>query len=414
MSVIGRSGLPVPRNSVGRQAVYLAGATGLSQVAMAVIYLFAARGSGPSEFGLTVAAIALGSTAVGFVDFGTNSHWAREIARGNMEPRELGHRATMKVLVALLLSLAWSVAMAALFPNSVLWIAGPVLMAQLLNQTSQVSLRGGARGELVALTILTDRAVAIVTFFGVVLLGGKATDGLWIAIVAGSLTAAVAGHIATERVRRPIAALPLIINPWRGAGYFGITQLANSAQSLDLPLLTFVGGPLAGGLLGAVSKWTQPMGLLAAAFSSAAAPFVAGTEDFLEAWEHLRKGIWMPVCAILLSLAIFAFAPVIVPLLLGKAYEGSVDVLRVLSLMSIPSIISQPAMVALQSLGMERYVAGVMTSAIVLQLALVVILGATHGALGAAFASLIVQCGILAMFAHMISKEVRRVVKANK
>jgi O-antigen/teichoic acid export membrane protein len=414
MSENGRSGVPVPRSSVGRQAIFLAGATGIAQVAMAVIYLLAARESGPSEFGLVVAAIAVGSTAVGFVDFGTNSHWAREIARGNMEPRELGHRVTTKVFVALLLSLGWSVSMAVLFPHSGLWIAGPVLMAQLLNQTSQVSLRGTARGELVALTILIDRAVAIVTFFGVCFLGGKATDGLWIAIVAGSLSAAVAGHIATERARRPIAALPLIINPWRGAGYFGITQLANSAQSLDLPLLTFVGGPLAGGLLGAVSRWTQPMGLLASAFSSAAAPFVAGTEDILGAWEHLRKGIWMPACAIVLSLSIFAFAPLIVPLLLGNAYQGSVNVLRVLALVSIPSIISQPAMVALQSLGMDRYVARVMTSAIVLQLALVVILGAAYGALGAAFASLIVQCGILAMFAHVISNEVRRVVKAKK
>ncbi len=66
---------------MAHQAVLLAGATGLSQVLVAVLYLFAARGVGPGAFGSVVSAVALGTAAAGFIDFGTNNHWTRELAR---------------------------------------------------------------------------------------------------------------------------------------------------------------------------------------------------------------------------------------------------------------------------------------------------------------------------------------------
>jgi hypothetical protein len=118
-------------------------------------------------------------------------------------------------------------------------------------------------------------------------------------------------------------------NPWSGARNFGLAGVANSAQTLDLPLLTLVGGPVASGLYGAVSRWTQPMSLLATAFASASAPFAANAGTMRGALASLRRGLWMPVAAIVLALTVFALSPWIVDLLLGQTYEGSAAVLRI-------------------------------------------------------------------------------------
>jgi O-antigen/teichoic acid export membrane protein len=147
-----------------------------------------------------------------------------------------------------------------------------------------------------------------------------------------------------------------------------------------------------------VNRWTQPMTLLASAFSSAAAPFVARSENIAIAWRHLRKGIWMPIGAVLVSLCVFVFAPWAVPILLGDAYSGSAAVLRVLALVAIGSIVSQPALVVLQSLGRDRFVGFAMTAAVVIQLVLVGILGSLFGAIGAAWSSLSIQVLLALLF----------------
>lgn len=396
-----------PKRGVGTQAVFLAMSTGLAQVLVAVIYLFAARGSEPKELGLAIAAIALGTSAAGFIDFGTNSHWVREIARGRMDLIELGRRLGGKLAIASALGALWAAVTIAYAPSSHLWVAAPIMLALLANQTLQVPLRGVARGELVAIVIVADRAVAFLIFFALTLFGADPTTVLWIALTGGSLAAAVVGWALAAKDHRPMPAIHFKTNPWTDSGYFGVAGLANSAQALDLPLLSLVGGATSAGLYGAVSRWTQPMSLLATAFSSASAPFVARSRNILLAWEHLRRGLWMPLSAIGLSLFVFFCAPWIVPLLLGDSYVGSVDVLRILALVSIPSIICQPVVVALQALGRDRYVAFAMSGAVVLQLGLVAILGGVLGAFGAAIASLAVQVVLLIVFAAAILAEYR-------
>jgi O-antigen/teichoic acid export membrane protein len=154
------------------------------------------------------------------------------------------------------------------------------------------------------------------------------------------------------------------------------------------------------------------MSLLASAFASASAPFVARSKHIVDAWQHLRKGIWMPCCAIVLALMVFILAPQIVSILLGDSYEGSSAVLRVLALLTIPSIVSQPLFIALQSSGRDRYVAWVSIGATIAQLGLVALLGQVLGAIGAAVASLVAQCGILVAFSAGIWVQVRQIREA--
>ncbi|WIA97406.1 polysaccharide biosynthesis C-terminal domain-containing protein [Curtobacterium sp. MCBA15_004] len=374
---------------MAHQALLLAAATGGSQVLVAVLYLLAARGVTPSEFGSTVAGIALGTAAAGFIDFGTNNHWTRELARGTLALDEFNGRLLSKIVIALLAAAVWCGATLLLVPGSLIWIAGPIAVALVANQACQVQLRSAARGDLVALVIVADRVFASVIFFVLLAVSVSTPTALWISLSVGSIGAAILGRRLSQHGGR--TARVRFRFPWRGAHYFGLTVVATSSQALDLTLLSSVAGSAAAGVYGAVSRWTQPMSLLAAAFSSALAPYAARSADLRATWLEVRRAIWMPAAAIVLALAVFFAAPAVVDLLLGGSYSGSAAVLQVLALVVIPSIICQPLVVVLQAMHRDRFVAVVMLIAALGQLTLVAVLARGAGALGAATAALVAQ-----------------------
>ncbi|WIB67966.1 polysaccharide biosynthesis C-terminal domain-containing protein [Curtobacterium sp. MCBD17_035] len=391
---------------LGKQALWLAGASGAAQVLVALLYLFAARGSEPHQLGLIVSAIGLATSAAGFIDFGTNSHWLREVASGRLPWRVFERRLATKLVVSLALSAVWLVVVLLVAPTSELWVAGPVTIALLANQTLQVPLRAAARGDLAALVVLADRLGAGVAFAVLIVVRVPPVGALWIALTLGSLGAAVLAWAIAPPAHRPRLFVRALANPWEGSRYFGLAVVANSAQALDLTVLTGVAGPTATGVYGAVNRWTQPMALLASAFASASAPYAARSRDVFDAWRHLRRGLWMPLTAIGLSVVVFALAPWVVDFLLGAAYRNSAAALQLLALAVIPSIICQPVTVALQALGRDRFVAFAMVATALVQLVLVVVLGRASGALGAAQASLIVQMVLILALAGGVLHEV--------
>ncbi|WP_334172076.1 lipopolysaccharide biosynthesis protein [Sinomonas sp.] len=356
-----------------------------------------------------MSAIAIATAGMGFIDFGTNSHWVREISRGLMDPDELGRRLTSKIICTLAIGIIWAAITSFVAPGSGLWTASPVMLGLMVNQTSQVALRAAKRGDLVSITIVADKLVAFLAFLALWASGSPSPEALWISLTCGSFTASILGWMLVERRHRPVIRIGSGSNPWRGAGYYGVSSLANSAQTLDLPVLSIVAGPAAAGLFAAVNRWTQPMSLLASAFSAASAPFVSRSADVVEAWRHVRQAAWMPLCAIGLSAGVALAAPILVPVLLGNGYLGSVDNLRILALVAIFSIMSQPLTVVLQSLGHDRFVGTWMGIAVLTQLALVVVLGFWFGSLGAAYASLAIQILLFGALVARVSREYRDV-----
>lgn len=394
--------------SVGRQASSLAAATGIAQGLLAVLYVLAARESRPEDLGSAVSAVALATAGVGFIDFGTNSHWVREISRGTLSHRDFSLRLTSKILVAAGVAAIWTGLATVFSPHSLMWTAGPVMLCVLMNQTFGVSLRAAARGDLVAVAILCDRIVALGLFLILTALHFSGAEIIWVCLCCGSIAASTIAFSLTERSLRPVLKAIARVNPWRNASFFGLATLANTSQSLDLPLLSLSGGPLAAGIYGAVNRWTQPMSLLANAFSAAAAPYVSKSGNIIHAWNHVRKAIWMLVAAIVLCGIIAAASPLIVGLLLGSSYQDSITALRLLAIATIFSIVAQPLSVVLQSLGRDGFVAGVLASAVVIQLALVVFLGASLKATGAAASYLIVEALQFAAIGFGAYKEYRR------
>lgn len=383
------------RRSIGFQAIALAGSTGTAQVIMAVLYIVTARSSAPSEFGLVVAAIALGTTAVGVLDFGTNSYWTRELASGRLSSALLGKRLASKLFYSAVGLSAWSISTFAWLPSTSLWMAGPVAMSVLASQSFQVPLRSLGRGDIVAVAVLLEKTVAAAVFLLLLAVGTPPISALWLSLSLGGLSCALLCWRLTPQLSRPALALRRATNPWKASGHYGIATVALTAQSLDVPALTMFGGASAAGIYAAVSRWTQPMSLLASAFSSASAPHIAKAHSAQEAWQSARKSIWLLWVAIGLCIVTAILAPAIVDTLIGSNYAGAGDVLRILAVSTVFAIANQPLYVFLQARGFDRPIALITLLSVLLQLVLVSVLAGTMHELGAAFALLCTQIVLL-------------------
>lgn len=383
------------RRSIGFQAIVLAGSTGAAQAIMAVLYIAAARATAPSEFGLVVTAIAIGTTAVGFLDFGTNSYWIRELAAGRLSAVVHGTRLTSKLVYSAVALTIWSLVTLLWAEPSSLWMAAPVAMFLLLNQSLQVPLRSIGRGDLIAIAVLLEKAMAAGIFMALVACGIAPVSALWVSLSAGGLLCALLCWRMTPQSNRPTIALHLTTNPWSNSGHYGIANVALTAQSLDIPTLSMFGGATSAGIYAAVSRWTQPMTLLASAFSSASAPHIARAQSSHAAWQAAKKSIWLLWLAIALCLGIAIFSPTIVEILIGPGYAGSGHVLRVLAISTVFALANQPLYVFLQARGFDKPIAAITMSSVVIQLGLVAVLSASFHELGAALAFLCTQILLL-------------------
>lgn len=391
------------QSNIGLQAIALAGSTGTAQIIMAVLYIFTARSSAPSEFGLVITAIALGTVAVGLLDFGTNSYWTREAAANRLNPTLLGKRLASKFLYSAAVLAVWTLITSTLFPASSLWMAGPVAMSIIFNQSCQVPLRALGRNDLVAIAILLDKTLAGAFFMILMALQTSPISALWLSLSIGGISSALMCWRLTPRLSRPRLALRRSTNPWSEASHYGIATVAMTAQSLDIPMLTLFGGTGATGTYGAVSRWTQPMGLFASAFSSASAPHIAKARSAREAWGSARKSIWLLGVAVGLSLLTAILAPFIVDTLIGPNYPGSADVLRILAAATILSIANQPLYVFLQARGFDKQIALITLASVSVQLTLVAILSGTMHAPGAAMAALCTQLVMLILLGSLLA-----------
>ena len=389
---------PVERSShsVGVQAIALAVGGGLAQVVVALLYVLAARDAGPAEYGVIAAAIALGSGLIGFIDFGSNSLLGRELAAARLDPADYANRAATKLAIAAGVAAAGAVVFAFLSPaNLVACLVGPAILTL---QTLLVPLRAAKRGVLVAVIGLVERGAAAIVFGVLVAASISATVALWVSLTAGTAIAAVVALWATPRASRFTSARRFA-NPWRGSFFYGVSGLAASGQQLDLPVLSAVAGVTASGIYAGVNRWTQPMGLLASSFSSAAIPFIASAPDWRSTFRVAARAGWLLLAAIAVCILMAVFAPIIVPWLLGHSFADSAVVLQILAVGTIPAILNQPMYAALQARGLDRVAALIYLAAVVAQLGLIVILGVGLGALGAAIAFCVLQGAMLVAFA---------------
>lgn len=366
----------------------VAGATGAGQVLTAVMYAVAARLSGPEVFGAIASAVSAGSLVAGLADFGSNEYLTRELATGRLKNAQFCTRARSKLLLGGVWAVFVGLALYTLWPVSMLWFAALPGFSVLLLQTLQTYFRGRLRSEIVAFTTLLDRLLAAGCFLLLIEFGIGASWALGISIVVGDFIAAAACRLLAQDGWKLSGSCRNWDNPWRGAGFYGFASSSNSLRALDVTLVGVFSSVSQAGVYASVNKWTAPMSLLVFAFASTAAPYFAQSQGIRGSLSTVRRGLWMPLIALIFASLGVAFAPAVVKVVLGSEYSESAEVLRVLFLATIPSMANQIAATLMQSQGMDKEIAFLSVPSALVQLGLILALCPTFGATGGALASL--------------------------
>ncbi|WP_075872333.1 oligosaccharide flippase family protein [Kocuria sp. CNJ-770] len=374
-----------------KKSLLIAGCTALAQVTVAVLYIVVARMSGPALLGNVVAAVAAGTFIAGFIDFGTNNLWIREVASGRAPLKELYTKIASKIFIALVLSLVIVVVALWLAPDTSFYATGILAFTTVAFQASLGPLKLSASGTRLSITMAMERIFAAVIFLALLLFNVPAHVNLVVSLATGSLTAGLLAYglapspgAIFKHIRKPVW-------PWRNAASHGAGGAVLAAQTLDATILHAVAGPAATGIYGAVNRWTQPMGVFATAFATTGLPVVARTSSLRRAYSQLRHSWWMLGLGGVICLLVALGSPVLVSLLLGPEYQDSVAILAILAIATIPALINQPLYVFCQAMHLQKQVAFIVTGSVTLQLLLCAILGYIYAETGAAVSLAISQ-----------------------
>ena len=177
-----------------RSAALTSAAQVTSQLALAGVFLLAARAGSPAAFGHTVAALGIAVIVVDLVDFGGNQLLTREISSGDA-PRNLyssflaRKSAVLAVVIPLWIAISYS-------------ISGQVTIAALglyvgtlaASQTGQAALRGTHRFGRLASLMLLERITALAVAVVVYNLSGNPSVVLTVSLVTASAAASIGMH----------------------------------------------------------------------------------------------------------------------------------------------------------------------------------------------------------------------------
>lgn len=382
------------------QAVLLAGATAVGQLLMVFVLASVGRQVGPAQLGVVAVSMGIATVGAGFVDFGANSYWLRELSAGRLANLEFRRRSGTKIMVGSLLSIA-ILTVCLVFPTSIsgYWGTGVILVSMVLLQTLQVAVRAEGRNIRLATITILDRAVLFIAYFlSTIFMNVRPETGFFLAYIGGSFVAAMLCWSTVKPELRPMFLKPTWLSTWHGSRYYGVSGLLITMQSLDVVIAASVGGQAVAGAYGAVSRWTQPIGLASNAFTSLLAPVVAKAESAVGVWHSIRGTLWLPAVSALVAIVMAIMAEPLILFLMGEDFRNSISVLRVLCAAAALSSASQVVFTVLQGRGRERHAAAIMVGGVGVQLALVGPLVHWYGAFGVAVASLVVQCLLLVLF----------------
>ena len=373
--------------SIHAEGVAFLGSSVASQVLVALFFVLAARGSGPSDFGEAAAALAAAGWLVSLVDFGNATLSMREIAAGRMGAEVFYARLNGRLLLfssciagAIILSVA---------RGSPIFVLAAVYGAlRLTSVTLYAALRGlGLVRVPLALAIL-EPAIAI----SALLLSSRFITQFVVAFMVSQVVSVTFTVLVSFfRCSRSLSGYlhSGVRGGWADSRHLGLNSIAIAATDLDVPLASSRVSTVVAGEYAAVNRWTRPVVMVTTAFTVMATPRIARASSGRAAWKAIAPATWMLLVALSGAVAMALLAPLLVPLVLGDAYAGAVPALVVLS---ITAAVGVPVQFMAMFLIYRRHEVAVARSQIfatALQLALVVPLASRFGSLGMAYAVLV-------------------------
>jgi O-antigen/teichoic acid export membrane protein len=359
------------------------------------------------EFGLFSALYGASVAFGGLVDFGSSSRVTRDLAQGvgiGSFHSWLWRRTTIQFIGVTAFSLAALVLLSGKLP------AASIILLSL--QALALTFAGGCLAAVRAL-VSVGRATWFVVFGNVLFLVSVVASPARVVLVFASAGATASWLVSAAFALRSIRNVMTPstdskqANPWIGAWGFGVIGLAAAAQGLDVAILSAVAGSEEAGRYAAVSKWVQPIILIAYAFGMQSFPALAKAGSHAAATAVIRAGRNALLAAVAVAVLLASLAPVLTTTLLGSRYQSSIGLLRLLSIACIPVVLCQPLIAFLQARGRERWAGGALAGASAAILLAIAILGKHIGA-SAVAATRAVGFSLLLV---LLFREVRRMGK---
>lgn len=381
--------------------VFLIACTGASQLLYAASFVLLAQLVGPGPLGEVAVPLALGMLLASLIDLGSNALSVREIASG----RETTGVALGRLLArSLLLVPLLAVGSACLYlAGNDYYYAVVVALGTALGQGVQSIRRATFRLKSSAMLTLAERTILFASVALFNYLDVLSPQSFCLAAIASGLSVQLSAVWAEISRRKGTLRLHLE-RPYASIGGFGITAILNAIQGNDVALLGLLSGPTATGEYAAISRWIQPMNMVATVHGAAVAPSVARAGDVKAATRELLSTWWLPVVSMTAAVAVAIGSTPIVRMVLGPAFEASAPSLRWLAVASAFVSCTQPVYVLLQNRGFDKVVSLGFCISVAAQGCMLVYLGPRVGAVGAAYAALGGQVVLFVFLASTLAK----------
>jgi O-antigen/teichoic acid export membrane protein len=377
----------------------------VSQLALAGVYLIAARAGAPASFGATVAAVGVAVIVVDLVDFGGNQLLTRELA---------SHGAPRNLYVSFLVSKARI--LAAVVP---LWIVvaytltGSASIAALglyvgtlgIAQTGQAALRGVHAFGLLSSLMMLERITAFVVAVLVYSLSSRPSVVLATSLVTASALAACAATVAARaRARVGSREASFSLRRWyaRSRG-LGLSAVFSDLQVLDVILVAVAAGTTAAGYFAAANRLLAVLILVPVNIGYVLLPTLSSLSTDRARRRLTRHAVWLCVALVAAVVVIpITLSGPLMELLFGSAYGAAGGALVVYCVAVLLVAVNQPLTVYLQTAGRDMPVGYLMAGLSLLNIPVVLLLSREFGQTGAAGGFLLVQvllvCSLLALW----------------
>nr|WP_279432479.1 oligosaccharide flippase family protein [Labedella endophytica] len=364
--------------AIGRVIAALLQAAMLALVARSVL---------PEQFGLLSALLGVATFAQTASDLGIATFVLRERAREPDSPAvAAGLRVNQWTSLALAITSVFLIAGGALLIDPLFWFMLPLAVwaAAERNADTRVGLAvADGRAAISVINLVVRRASALVVFAALTLLGLHGVLAYSIAVALAGLGSAV---WANYYVRRHISALPSSMRlAIRSARPFWFNSAAMQARNFDATIVGLAGGAVAAGLYSAASRLTVPLQILPTSMATVVVPAsIRAVRDGLSLRPLARSLVATTGLMVAFSAALILVVPLLLPAILGDAYQGSVPVIQIVVAFLPFSAVSSLLTALLQGLGDGVLVAAIAVSVTLVCLALVLIGTTVAGPAGAA------------------------------
>jgi O-antigen/teichoic acid export membrane protein len=376
--------------------------------AQALTLLIMARTLGVSAFG-QFAAVLGGMTALGILADGGASY---AVGRHHTTPPtilqilragRLLSLATLLISVPVLAVLV-HLSGSAILADCLLLCAWIPLERQAEVNSAYLLVRG--RGTIVGATYLLRRLPTLAALLLIPVGVGPVLTYAVTMVIAAAVSAIVLGHrvseeLAVEPSGRAGARFRSMLVPhratWALLRPFWFTAAGQGVRQIDVAVLSVAAGTAVAGVFAPASRLVPALLLVPGTYTQLLLGRLSAGQASLTA-RHL---VGLAVVATTAFTTLAVLADVWVPLLLGKDYLASVEVIRIVTASLIFAALSSMIASSLHATDRAAYVAAAVWITAITMIGMVAALGATYGAVGAAVAvaaSYLLQLVLMALF----------------